>query len=92
MLKATGTGIGDKLRKCQLPANLPKVRMFTDLDTTLCRLAPVVLWDQGLKCSDRLGVTLIGLGEGAHVAIACPSLTCELAVRSFDRVLRERAV
>ena len=92
LLKAIGTGIGDKLRKCQLPVDLPKVRMFTDLDTTLCRLAPVALWDQGPRCSERLGVTLVGLGEGAHVAIACPSLTCELAVRSFDRVLRDSAV
>ena len=40
----------------------------------------------------RLGVTLVGLGEGAHVAIACPSLTCELAVRSFERELRDSAV
>ena len=92
VLKAAGTGIGDKLRKCPLPVNLPKVTIFTDLETTACRLAPVVLQDQNRSCSSRFGVTLVDLGEDTHVAIACSSPTCELAVRSFDRVLRDSAV
>jgi 4'-phosphopantetheinyl transferase len=92
VLKAAGTGIGDKLRKCQLPADLPKVTIFTDLETTSCRLAPVVLQDQSPSCSSRFGVTLVGLGEDTHVAIACSSLTCEITARSFDRVLRDSGV
>jgi len=92
VLKATGTGIGDKLRKCQLPADLPKVTVWTDSDAITCRLASVSLNDQSASCNDRLGVTLVRLGKGAHVAVACPSLSCELAVRSFDRVLRDRVI
>ncbi len=92
VLKATGIGIGDKLRKCQLPADIPKVTVGADLDAISCRLASVSLHDQNASCSDRLGVTLVHLNKGAHVAVACLSLACELSVRSFDRVLRDSAI
>ena len=42
-----------------------------------------------LFTGDEIGTALIDLNEGNHLAIACPGQACELAVRSFGRVLQD---
>ena len=89
VLKAIGTGIGDKLRACQLPSDLPEFRMIVDSAVSSCRLAPVAFKQQNFFSGDGIGTALIDFSEGTHLAIACPGQVCELAVRSFDRVLQD---
>ena len=89
VLKAIGTGIGDKLRTCQLPADLPRFKMSVDAEASSCRLASVVFKDQDFLPGNKIGVTLIDLGEGTHLAVARPGQICKLAVRSFDRILHD---
>ena len=89
VLKAIGTGIGDKLRACQLPSDLPEFRMSVDSVVSSCRLAPVKFKHQNFFSGDDIGVTLIDLSEGSHLAVACPTQFCKLAVRSFKRVLQD---
>jgi 4'-phosphopantetheinyl transferase len=92
VLKAIGTGIGDKLRVCQLPSNLPEFRISVDSVVSSCRLAPVVFQQQNFFTGSGIGTALIDLSEGIHLAIACPGQACELAVRSFGRVLQDGLV
>jgi phosphopantetheinyl transferase len=92
VLKAIGTGIGDKLRTCHLPSNLPEFRMSVDSVVSSCRLAPVVFQQPSFFTGNGIGTALIDLSEGNHLAIACPGQACELAVRSFGRVLQDGLV
>lgn len=87
VFKAIGTGIGDKLRACQLPSELPKLKMSIDSVISTQQLAPVTFKEQSYLAGDLIGTTLINLGEGSHLAVACPTQFCKLAVRSFDSVL-----
>ena len=87
VFKAMGTGIGDKLRACQLPSELPKLKMNIDSVISTHRLAPVIFKVQSCLSGELIGTTLINLGEGSHLAVACPTQFCTLAVRSFDNVL-----
>ena len=89
VLKAIGTGIGDKLRTFQLPADLPRFKMCVDVEASTCRLASVVLKDQVFVPANKIGITLIDLCEGTHLALSQPGHVCKLAVRSFDRILHE---
>lgn len=89
VLKAIGTGIGDKLRTCQLPADLPRFKMSIDAEASSCRLATVVFKDQDFFPGNKIGITLIDLGEGTHLAVARPGQICKLAVRSFDSILHD---
>jgi len=89
VLKAIGTGIGDKLRVCQLPSDLPEFGMSVDSVVFPCRLAPVEFKQQNFFLANEIGVTLIDLSAGSHLAVACPAQSCKLAVRSFERVLQD---
>ena len=89
VLKAIGTGIGDKLRACQLPSDLPEFRISVDSVISSCRLAPVEFKQQNFFSGNDLGVTLIDLGVESHLAVACPAQSCKLAVRSLERVLQD---
>ena len=89
VLKAIGTGIGDKLRTWQLPTDLPRLKIRVDAEASSCRLASVVLKDQEFCPANEIGITLIDLCEGVHLALSRPGQACRLSVRSFDRILYE---
>ena len=89
IFKAIGTGIGDRLRQCELPVSMPRVVAKDGEPSGDCQLASVALpvnLDGNETC---FGVTLIDLESGCHAAVALPAQRASVVLTSFDRVLRE---
>jgi len=89
VFKAAGTGIGDRLRQCLLPRELPRAGLLHDGAPGCCGLVPVELPSAGSAGRQRFGLTLLDLGCGRHAALACQAASVTLTVRSFAAAVRE---
>ncbi len=89
VFKAAGTGIGDRLRQCLLPRELPRVTPEDAGRPRRCELVPVELPTDPSLRPQQFGLTLLDLGTGCHAALACQASSATVMVRSIDDMLRE---
>ncbi len=89
IFKAAGTGIGDRLRQCQLPLELPRAASTDAGCPCRCGLVPVKLPAAGTSGHQQFGLTLLALGAGRHAALACQASSVVVTARSFRDALRE---
>lgn len=89
IFKAAGTGIGDRLRQCQLPPELPRAAPIEAGCPMRCELVPVKLPAAGASGHLQFGLTLLALGEHRHAALACQASSAAITVRSFQQALHE---
>ena len=89
IFKAAGTGIGDRLRQCQLPLELPRSALADAGCPCRCDLIPVKLPVVGASGPQEFGLTLLSLGDAHHAAIACQASSAVITVRSFHDSMSE---
>ena len=89
IFKAAGTGIGDRLRQCQLPLELPRSAPTDTGCPCRCELTAVKLPAVGASGPQEFGLTLLSLGDTRHAAIACQASSTLITMRSFQDSLRE---
>lgn len=89
IFKAAGTGIGDRLRQCQLPLELPRSAPTDTGCPCRCELTAVKLPAVGASGPQEFGLTLLSLGDTRHAAIACQASSAVITMRSFHDSLRE---
>jgi hypothetical protein len=89
VFKAAGTGIGDRLRQCLLPRELPRPGLPQDGSPGWYGLVPVELPSAGSASQQQFGLTLLELGARCHAALACQAASATVRLRSFEAVLRE---
>lgn len=87
VFKAIGTGIGDRLRHCVLPAELPRAVLSWSGGPTVCQLVAPELRSADGSADLPPAVTLLELGPGRHTAFACRAETVWLTVRSLTELL-----
>ena len=87
--KAVGTGIGDRLRQCQLPASLPRVIIRTSESSNDCPLAKVAVRGNRDEQEVWYGVTLIDFGGECHAAVALSEKVVSVSLTSFEQVLKK---
>ena len=88
IFKAAGTGIGDRLRQCQLPLELPRSALVDAGCPCRCDLVPVKLPAASAFGPQEFGLTLLSLGDARHAAIACQASSAVVTMRSFHDSLR----
>ncbi len=86
VFKALGTGIGDRLRQCMLPAELPRLPVDAGRSPPASRLIQPQLPAASDPGGEPLGFTLLGLQPGYHAALACRARAVQLTVSRFDEV------
>jgi len=89
LFKAAGTGIGDRLRQCLLPLDLPLAVLADDCHPRRCGLMPVGLPAADASGREQFGLTLLDLGGRCHAALACRASSAVVTTRSFEDVLGE---
>jgi phosphopantetheinyl transferase len=89
VFKAAGTGIGDRLRQCRLPLDLPRVALAVPGRYCRCRLVSVGLPSAAASGHEQFGLTLLDIGLGYHAALACRASSAMVAVWSFRDVVHE---
>ena len=87
VFKAIGTGIGDRLRHCVLPHDLPRVSLSSGPSSTASGLAQPHLPEASGADSKPFGLTLLELGPGRHAALACQAGAVHLTVSSLAELL-----
>lgn len=90
ILKAFGTGIGNRLRQCELPASVPRVAFKSKAFLSDCHLAQVELQPNEENQRRSFGVTLIDFREGMHAAVAVPRSVVSLSLVSFDEIVHKK--
>lgn len=85
--KAIGTGIGDRLRQCVLPDDLPRVSLSSGRGPIVSDLVQLHLPAASGADVKPCGVTLLELGPGRHAALACQSGAVQLTVSSLAVLL-----
>lgn len=88
VFKAVGTGIGDRLRQCELPPVIPRVGLTAAAAPVDCQLVKVSPLGPASAAESGVGVTLLSLQPSWHVAVATTAARCRLWLTDFESVLR----